>query len=129
MEKLTREQLERKAQEVLEKKKNPEIGKQNKDQYIEQLTIKEEEIKQNLKHIDLQDDDEQKQEIEKDRLGIKSLNDEGAQLGALIKMCFTKGPNFAIKVAQGLSDNVLDSLHATLVKDEVYEQLKEKNII
>ena len=125
MEKFTKEQLEQKAQEILEKKKNPEIGEPN----IERLTNKEEKIKKIIAQINLQDNDEQKKEIEKNRLDIKNLNDERAQLEALIKMCFTKGPNFAIKVAQSLSDNVLDSLHAILVKNEVYEQLKEKNII
>src|SRR3989344_8651721 len=117
MEKFTKEQLE--------KKKNPEIRELN----IERLTNKEEKIKKIIEQINLQDNDEQKKEIEKNKLDIKNLNDERAQLEALIKMCFTKGPNFAIKVAKGLPDNVLDSLHAILVKDEVYEQLKEKNII
>lgn len=121
----THEQLEKKAQEVLEKKRNPEIKEQN----IERLTIEEEKIKQNLKKISIQDDDDERKKVEKSRLEIKNLNNEETQLKALIKMCFTKGPDFAIKVAQDLSDNVLDSLHATLVKDEVYEQLKEKNII
>lgn len=126
MEKLTHEQLKKKAQEVLEKKINPEIIGKN----IEKLTIEEEKIKQNLKKISIQDDDDDERiKVEKHRLEIKNLNNEKTQLEALIKMCFTKGPNFAIKVAQGLSDNVLDSLHATLAKDEVYEQLKEKNII
>lgn len=126
MKKLTHEQLEKKAQEVLEKKRNPELVEQN----IERLTLKEEKIKQNLKKISIQDDnDDERRKVEKYTSEIKNLNNEETQLGALIKMCFTKGPNFAIKVAQGLSDNVLDSLHATLAKDEVYKQLKEKNII
>lgn len=127
MKQLTHEQLNQKAQEVFEHNKNIETEQQN----IEQLTPKEEEIKQNIKQIALQDNDSQSEEIVKDRKQIFDSGDERVQLNSLIKLCFTKGkgPNFAIRVAQGLSNRVLDSLHDVLVKDENYNKLKEKNII
>ena len=123
MENITYEQLNKRAQEAFENKKSLEIGKQDK----EQLTFKEEKIKQKLKQITAPPYLDEK-EVEENKNSISNL-DERAQLTFLTKLCFTKGPNFAIKVAQGLSDSVLDSLHAVLVEDETYNKLKEENII